>query len=297
MIPISVVIPARNRSATLPNCLESVLSQTYPAAEVIVVDDHSSDDTAAVVQAFAARGVRYVPASGHGAQAARNQGVREAISPWIAFQDSDDLWMLDKLQRQVAALNAAGASHDIVLHGDGLKRPAGGGPDEPLSVLLTEGYCFAELLHRPAPMFPTLLVSRRALERCDGLDEQCPSYQEWDTAIRLSRECRFVHIREPLFIWIWHDAPTISKDLRRTVQGYNYVLDTWRDEILRTHGVRYWRQQKLQCAFDAMRGDLWEDALLHLRNAGMQPTVQLTRALCHRHFAPRGVGRLLRLFA
>lgn len=297
MTAISVVIPAHNRATTLPDCLESVLAQTLPASEVIVVDDHSSDDTAMVVAGYRARGVRYERATGRGAQAARNQGARSALSPWIAFQDSDDLWLPDKLQRQVAALSAAGFDADVVVHGDGLKRPAGGGADEALSVPLTEGDSFTELLRRPAPMFPALLVSRSALERCGWLNEHCPSYQEWDTAIRLARDCRFVHIREPLFIWIWHDASTISKDLRRSVQGFNYVLDTWRHQIILAHGARHWRQQKLLRAVEAMRGGYWDEALLHLQNAGMRPSVQLARALCKLHYAPRGVGRLLRVLA
>lgn len=297
MTAISVVIPARNRAATLPYCLESVLAQTHPAAEVIVVDDDSSDDTVSVVQTFAARGVRYVRATGRGAQSARNQGAQVAVSPWIAFQDSDDLWLPDKLQRQAAALRAAGGDFNVVVHGNALKRLAGGGADEPLVVPHTEGDCFAELLRRPAPMFPAMLVSRQALERCGWLDELCPSYQEWDTSLRLSRDCRFVHIQTPLFVWVWHGAATISKDDRRAMAGYNYVLDTWRDQIVRVHGLRHWRQQKLERAADAMCGGLWDEALHHLRNVGEQPAVQLARALCHRHFAPRGIGRLLRLLA
>lgn len=295
MTSISVIIPARNRAATLPYCIESVLAQTHPAAEVVVVDDGSSDNTAAVVQAFAGRGVRYERATGRGAQAARTQGARSAASPWIAFQDSDDLWLPEKLQLQVAALRAAGGDPDIVVHGNGLKRPAGGGADEPLAVPRTDGNCFAELLRRPAPMFPALLVSRKALERCGWLDEFCPSYQEWDTSIRLAQDCRFVHIQKPLFIWIWHDAPTISKDQRRSVQGYNYVLDAWRDAFVRVHGPRLWRKQKLACAAVAMRSELWDEALRNLRNAGAEPAVQFARTLCRRHFAPRGVGRLLQL--
>ena len=295
MTSISVVIPARNRAATLPSCLESVLAQTHPAAEVVVVDDGSTDNTEAVVQAFAARGVRYERATGRGAQAARNQGARSAVSPWIAFQDSDDLWLPEKLERQVAALTEAGDDPNIVVHGNGTKRQVGGGVDEPLDLPRTEGNCFAELLLRPAPMFQALLASRQALERCGWLDETCPSHQEWDTSIRLARYCRFIHIQEPLFIWIWHDAPTISKDQRRTVHGYNYVLDAWHDAFLRVHGPRVWRKQKLLCAVAAMRSRLWDEALLNLRNAGSQPAVKLARALCRRRIAPRGIGRLLQL--
>ncbi|HVC60147.1 MAG TPA: glycosyltransferase family A protein [Acetobacteraceae bacterium] len=93
---ISVVIPTYNRADLLPLTLDTVLGQSRAPAEVIVVDDGSTDGTAAVVQKFADR-VRYYCIENSGEFAARNFGVAHARYPWIAFCDSDDLWASDKL--------------------------------------------------------------------------------------------------------------------------------------------------------------------------------------------------------
>ncbi len=102
-LPIAVVIPAYNRARHVASALESVLAQTRAPSEIIVVDDGSTDDTAAVAESFGANVLRQ---SNAGVSAARNAGVRIARSPWIAFLDSDDLWAANKLDVQWEALEA-----------------------------------------------------------------------------------------------------------------------------------------------------------------------------------------------
>ena len=98
---ISVVIPAYKAERCLARAIESVLAQTLPAAEVIVVDDGSRDATAAVAGRFGDP-VRVIRQENAGPAAARNHGVREACSAWIAFLDADDAWLPEKLERQSA---------------------------------------------------------------------------------------------------------------------------------------------------------------------------------------------------
>src|SRR5271157_1697012 len=103
---ISVVIPAFNRQDTISYCLDSVLSQTYQNFEVIVVDDCSMDSTASIVRSHSDPRVRCVVLDKRsGAQAARNRGILDARSDWIAFHDSDDEWLPDKLEKQVSVLS------------------------------------------------------------------------------------------------------------------------------------------------------------------------------------------------
>jgi glycosyltransferase involved in cell wall biosynthesis len=102
---ISVVIPAYNASAFLPATLQSVLDQSLPPGEIIVVDDGSTDDTAAIATAFGARVISVVNG---GPSAARNVGTRAACGEYIAFLDADDLWVREKLEAQLAALEAYG---------------------------------------------------------------------------------------------------------------------------------------------------------------------------------------------
>lgn len=295
---ISVVIPAKNRARTLPRCLDSVLDQTFPAHEVIVVDDASDDNTRAVVEGYADKGVRLARLEvGKGAQAARNHGIRIAAGDWIAFQDSDDVWFRHKLERQANALSQCASGQDKVVHCDGLKRDLSEELVTNINIKQFEGYCYPSLLLQSGPMFQGLLVPKHCLEAIDLLDEDCPSYQEWDTAIRLARICEFIHIREPLFEWIWHGGETISKDLLRDVNGFHYVLEKHREEICRIHGSRAWRKAKLMNVSRAMRFGYFDDALKMIEQERLDLPIWMARAMAKRQFSPRGSGMLFRLLS
>ena len=105
---VSVVIPTYNRAAKVPNAIESVLAQTVPDLEVIVVDDGSSDDTGKILGEVFGDRIRYFAQANQGASAARNKGISETRGEWIAFLDSDDVWEKDKLEWQFEALEQFG---------------------------------------------------------------------------------------------------------------------------------------------------------------------------------------------
>lgn len=110
---VSVVIPTYNRAGDLALALASVARQTYPHLEVLVVDNHSTDDTAGVVSRMNDPRMRLLSIHNHGVIAAsRNLGIREAAGEFVAFLDSDDLWAPDKLERCMACL----ASADVAYH-------------------------------------------------------------------------------------------------------------------------------------------------------------------------------------
>ncbi len=100
---VSVVIPAYNNQQYLCRSIDSVLAQTRPADEIIVVDDGSTDDTASVIQSYGDK-VRYLQQENAGASAARNTGIEAATGNWIAFLDADDEWLPEKLQCQLTLL-------------------------------------------------------------------------------------------------------------------------------------------------------------------------------------------------
>ena len=99
----SAVIPTYNRADRVCSAIESILHQTYRAAEVIVVDDGSRDATRERVRAYEGQ-VRYLFQDNAGAAAARNRGASEACFPWLAFLDSDDIWSPSYLERVAAAI-------------------------------------------------------------------------------------------------------------------------------------------------------------------------------------------------
>jgi glycosyltransferase involved in cell wall biosynthesis len=102
---VSVIIPVYNGQRYLAEAIESVLAQIYRRIEIIVVDDGSTDRTADVAGFFSGT-VRYHWQSNSGSAAARNRGVQESRGSFLAFLDADDLWVKEKVSRQMAALSA-----------------------------------------------------------------------------------------------------------------------------------------------------------------------------------------------
>lgn len=295
MIDISVVIPAKNRAKTLPYCLESVLNQTYPAREVIVVDDNSTDETRSVVESFASRGVRYERLlNGKGAQVARNHGIRAAKYDWIAFQDSDDIWLPNKLEMQARELEKRSEKIDVLVHCGGIKKDVDTGQVMEMNHTVFEGACYDKLLLHPGPMLQGMIVNKSKLYTIGLLDPSCPSYQEWDTAIRLAKICKFVYVRPPLFEWVWHSGETISQDYERDLEGFQYVLDKHRSEIIRLHGVRGWRGAKMTNVTRALRHGYYAEALHMLSAEPFHSSSFLAKLFAKFEYFPHGGGRLLR---
>lgn len=111
---ISVVIPTYNHARFLGRALQSVLNQTYPNWEAIVIDNHSTDSTDKIMASFADQRITYLKIHNNGVIAtSRNAGIRVAKGEWIAFLDSDDWWSLDKLQVCFDSIND---NVDLVYH-------------------------------------------------------------------------------------------------------------------------------------------------------------------------------------
>ena len=107
---VSIITPSYNTAAYIAETIESVQAQTYTNWEMIIVDDCSTDDTDNVVQAFLSdTRIKYLKNNQNsGAAASRNRALREAKGKWIAFLDSDDLWLPDKLEKQISFMENGG---------------------------------------------------------------------------------------------------------------------------------------------------------------------------------------------
>lgn len=238
---ISVIIPAYNRENTIKYCLNSVLKQSLSPYEVIVVDDCSSDNTVEIVKQFNDERVRCICLGQRsGAQAARNIGIKEAKGDWIAFQDSDDEWLENKLKCQIDL--AIGGGFNVVHCGCYVQK---GGIRSMFQMPNLSGSIFKKLLRTPGPTFPGLLVKKECLFEIGCLDENVPSYQEWDTVIRLAKAHSIGYIHEPLFVYHIHDGETISKNFRKDVEGWVYIVSKFKNEIINELGYvalinHYW---------------------------------------------------------
>ncbi len=257
---VSVVIPTYNRSALIGRAINSVLAQTRPVAEILVVDDGSTDGTRDVVAAIGHPGLRYIPLDGNrGAQRARNIGIRESSGEWIGFLDSDDEWVPERVEKALASSAWSGADISYCWY---FKQEA----DGTRAVQRTpahSGKVYADILAKPFTTFPGLFVRRHCLERIDGLDEQITSWQEWETSIRLARYFQFSFIPEPLFIWHWHTGPTISKNVIRDADGYVQVLEKHRAAI------------EAHCGDESLIAHYMQAAQKYVEGGAVEPAVRI----------------------
>lgn len=116
---VSFVIPTHNRAAVLPLCLDSVLNQSYPNIEVIVVNDHSTDETGTILEDYALRfeNLRCLNNEGIGGNAARNLGIMSASGVYIAFMDDDDICEPFRIEEQMKAVIESNYSYNFIISG------------------------------------------------------------------------------------------------------------------------------------------------------------------------------------
>ena len=201
---ISVVIPAYNASRFLAATLESILAQTLPADEILVIDDGSKDGTASIAEAFGPP-VRVIRRQNAGQAASRNFGVQQATSEWIAFLDADDLWQPNKLARQMEELNRNPAAdlcytgrvefteHDgVIERGNVMPVPA---PAD-----------LRQALFRNTTFMPSSTILRRStFLAAGGFDAKYKIIEDWDLWLRLLRDGTvFAACLEPLLLYRIH---------------------------------------------------------------------------------------------
>jgi glycosyltransferase involved in cell wall biosynthesis len=219
---VSAVVPAYNAARTLRAAVESILLQTVGDIEVIVVDDGSGDDTAGVARAIGDPRVRLVSQANGGASAARNAGIRSARGRYVAFLDADDLWLPEKLERQLAALRRHPDVHAVhcgaTYVDDDLRvlsvRPCRRWRDALLDVLLFENL----------PAFPSSVLVRRDKLEERAFDSSLALLEDWDLAIYAARHWNLQPVEDALTLYRVHPANR-SRDVEKHLAPGLRVLE------------------------------------------------------------------------
>ena len=166
MPTVSVIIPTYNRAHVLGRSIQSVLNQTFQDFELIIVDDASTDDTESLVNRFRSKKIKYIRHQvnqGGSVGPTPNTGLRIAKGDYIAFQDDDDEWMPEKLERQMKVICAAppevGVVYTRITKYDSL-----GNYIRPLKVAKKEGYLFKQLLNECFIQWTTALIRRECFD-------------------------------------------------------------------------------------------------------------------------------------
>ena len=212
---VSVVIPTFNRAHVVGQAIESVLAQTLTDFELILVDDGSSDNTARIVKSFSDSRLRYVRQSNAGAGLARNRGVEESSAELIAFLDSDDLWMREKLAAVVDCAKAhpevTAVFHDLEWQrGDEVEpsfirafsptmRRWLAARDGSTGGVLTPRETYLMLLEE-VPIKPTALIVNKAAFQCWGGFGSFGLAEDWEFLLRFCKENRFAYFDQALSV-------------------------------------------------------------------------------------------------
>ena len=271
---VSVVIPTYNYGRFIKETISSVLDQTCPPAEIIVVDDGSTDETEAVVGAFA-EAVRYIRQDNAGVCAARNRGVSESNSDLIAFLDADDTWEPSNLEKQVARFEsdeALGLVHCGMCEfdsetGDTIRLYMEGGEEGVAdNLLLWEG---------PVIVGPgAVTVTRKAFDRVGGFDARMKVGEDWDFCYRVARLFKIGFIAEPLLNYRRHNAAAhhnVENMERGMSMFYEKAFATDKPEILKLRRRAYGNFHKVMAGSYLHSGRLGKCFWHAARSLWMRP--------------------------
>jgi glycosyltransferase involved in cell wall biosynthesis len=234
-VKVSVIIPTYNRAHLVGQSIESALNQTHKDLEVLIVDDASTDKTCEAVKPYLKHPeVRYIcHEQNKGQQAARNTGIKNARGEYVAFLDSDDVWLPQKIELQLSAISKKSAkcislTGMWIVDNDGTKKKY---------LKRYNGYVYRQMLENPGPTFCCLLVPIECLRQIGFLDESTTGFTDWDTCITLSKRYEFVTVDEPCSIYRLNLPDSVTKNTVKA-SAYQHIIEKNQKDMLRFIGKR-----------------------------------------------------------
>lgn len=275
---ISVIIPTYNRASYIRDAIESILEQTYPVFEIIVVDDGSTDNTSEVIRLYGDR-IRYFWQQNSGPGAARNRGIKEAKGDYVAFLDSDDIWVQNKTKIQMDFFSKH--PHLDIIFGDMANFSETEDNNMPeIKNPKTHNYFVAHssdieqifdclIIGNLIPT-PTVICRRACISRIGFFDEKLKIAEDYDYWLRAARICRFGFINAVLIKRRRHDDNLINDwacmkmaalDVLNRIEKEmpNLTARTQRllaDKLYRIHydlGSYYFNKRDFACAFNHLK--------------------------------------------
>lgn len=225
---VSVVIPVYNRMDTIERSINSVLNQTYKNIEIIVIDDGSIDDTLKIIEHLSISDIKVLKQNHRGANAARNLGISAAKGEFIAFQDSDDEWLPDKLEKQITYMLRNNyeacycpfflyeGSHNGVFFSDYQDKQK---YEEDLLEVLKK---------RNVISTQTLVIHQNIVSDVGVFDEEMPRCQDYEFVIRIIQKKKIGYINEPL-VKVYRTDNSISNDEAKQKEANIRLLRKYED--------------------------------------------------------------------
>jgi glycosyltransferase involved in cell wall biosynthesis len=229
---VSVILPTYNRAGTLDRAIQSVLNQTFTSFELIIVDDGSTDKTDLILRKYA--GVEKITVLCRprlGCAAARNAGISIARGRYLAFQDSDDEWLPEKLAKAVVALEDSDAETGV-FYSDMLMVMDDGSVTDFKAPTVIQGALIDEgrLDYQVGCVgIQTAVIKRECFEKAGYFDETLPRFIDLDLFIRLSDDFRFIYCKENLVKY--YRGEGISTDKEALVRARRHLLAKYRKRL------------------------------------------------------------------
>ena len=278
---VSVVMPTYNRSTSVKTAIHSVLRQSWSDLELIIVDDGSEDDTTDVVRSVEDPRIRLIcMEQNSGPSAARNRGIAEARGRWVAFQDSDDEWLPDKLTQQMArirAFEAEGRNVVAAYCGMAVEGSINPRPDArltlryvpPSEVDRVEGDLADTLCEMSIISTQMLMARRDVLDAIGGFDEELKALVDWDLSIRLAEE-GFIAFVDRILVIQRFSENSITRNRRRRIAARERIIDKHLDRL---RGVPAILSQQYQ----VLAGEYRLEGMLDEASAALRQARRYTR--------------------
>lgn len=219
----------------LEKSINSVLKQTYTKFELIIVDDGSTDGTEEYIRGIEDTRIRYIRGEHRGAAAARNFGIQYAQYDYIAFQDSDDLWVKTKLEKQMRVLTETDDEVALVycqyeyhsLYGNKMVK----WPPDKLIEKECSGDIFQQLLRQNLIGTPTMLLKKKCLEKVGTFYEELPALEDYEFALRIAKNYKIYYVKEPL-LQVYESEDSISGGNEAFIVAMCYLINCYKKELL-----------------------------------------------------------------
>lgn len=192
---VAVIIPTYNRVSTLQRALDSVLAQTLPIGEICVIDDGSDDGSKELI-ASKFPNVSYYYQENAGVSSARNLGIAKTESDWLAFLDSDDEWLPQKLELQLEALKECPKYK--LIHSEEIWIRNGKRVNQMRKHQKAGGYIFPQCLPLCVISPSAVLIQREMIEDIGGFDESLVACEDYDLWLRICCQERVLYLDTPL---------------------------------------------------------------------------------------------------
>jgi glycosyltransferase involved in cell wall biosynthesis len=236
---VSVIIPTYNRAHIIGRAIESVLKQTHTNFELIIIDDGSTDNTAEVVKSFDDERIKYIKHERNkGVATARNTGIGVSGGSYIAFQDSDDEWLPQKLEKQMAAFKNASPKTGIVY--SGCLRISGSKKTyiHPPVTTPKEGDIHNSLLAGNFVTSQALIIKRECFEKAGMFNDEYVALEDWELWLRISKYYHFKYINEPLVI-SYQMPDSLLANQNAFIRGYELILERHSQDIKKNKRVLF----------------------------------------------------------